>query len=80
MGIGSIAKGQNTVGSKWVYKAKIDEKGDINRHKARLVAQGFSQKFGADYDEVFAPVARLATFRTLWLSQQRSKWLCDTLT
>lgn len=53
------------VGCKWVFKAKTDEKGKVERFKARLVAQGFSQKFGVDYDEIFAPVVKQSTFRIL---------------
>ena len=53
------------IGSKWVFKLKFGESGEIMRYKARLVAQGFSQKFGVDYDEVFAPVTRNVTFRML---------------
>ena len=56
---------RKAIGSKWVFKRKTNENGETVRHKARLVAQGFSQKFGIDYDEVFAPVARSTTMRML---------------
>ena len=61
------------VGSKWVFKAKTDADGHVERYKARLVAQGFSQKFGTDYDETFSSVARLESVRALIaLSVQQS--------
>jgi len=57
--------GANIVGSKWVFRAKKDAAGNVVRKKARLVAQGFSQVPGIDYFDTFAPVARLATIRTV---------------
>ncbi|CAJ2654309.1 unnamed protein product [Trifolium pratense] len=57
--------GINVIGTKWVYKNKTDENGDITRNKARLVAQGYTQIEGVDFDETFAPVARLESIRLL---------------
>ena len=57
------AKIRNVVGCKWVFKIKRDQNGDIVKYKSRLVAQGFSQKQGIDYDETFAPVATKRSLR-----------------
>ena len=51
------------IGTRWVYKCKRDDRGIIIRNKARLVVQGFSQIEGLDYNEVYAPVARLEAIR-----------------
>nr|GEZ30682.1 retrovirus-related Pol polyprotein from transposon TNT 1-94 [Tanacetum cinerariifolium] len=51
------------IGTKWVYKNKKDERGIVIRNKARLVAQGHTQEEGIDYEEVFAPVARIEAIR-----------------
>lgn len=61
----TVPPNTNIVGSKWTYKIKRDEKGNISKYKARLVARGFSQKYGHDYDQVFAPVVRQTTLRIL---------------
>jgi hypothetical protein len=53
------------VGTKWVWKNKEGENGEVVRHKSRLVAQGYSQKEGIDYEETFALVARLEAIRLL---------------
>ncbi|GKD11782.1 putative ribonuclease H-like domain-containing protein, partial [Tanacetum coccineum] len=55
--------GKKAIGTKWVYKNKKDERGVVVRNKARLVAQGYRQEEGIDYDEVFAPVARIEAIR-----------------
>lgn len=52
-------EGVNIIGTKWIFKNKIDEAGNVARNKARLVAQGYTQLEGIDYDETFAPVVRL---------------------
>ncbi|GJS94093.1 retrovirus-related pol polyprotein from transposon TNT 1-94 [Tanacetum coccineum] len=53
------------IGTKWVFRNKLDENGIISQNKARLVAQGYNQQEGIDYDETYAPVARLESIRIL---------------
>jgi hypothetical protein len=53
------------IGTKWVWKIKEGEKGEVVRNKSRLVAQGYSQKEGIDYEETFALVAHLEVIRSL---------------
>ncbi|GJY30311.1 putative ribonuclease H-like domain-containing protein [Tanacetum coccineum] len=55
--------GKKAIRTKWVYRNKKDERGVVVRNKARLVAQGYRQEEGIDYDEVFAPVARIEAIR-----------------
>jgi len=57
--------GMNVIGTKWMFKNKLDEHGVIVRNKARLVAKGCNQEEGIDYGETYAPVARLKAVRLL---------------
>ena len=54
----------NVIDTKWIYKNKTDELGQVIRNKARLVAQGYTQIEGIDFDDTFAMVARL---ESIWL-------------
>nr|GEW03829.1 reverse transcriptase domain-containing protein [Tanacetum cinerariifolium] len=58
-----LPKGKHAIGNKWVYRNKKDERRIVVRNKARLVAQGYTQEEGIDYDEVFAPAARIEAIR-----------------
>ncbi|KAI3733711.1 hypothetical protein L6452_13164 [Arctium lappa] len=58
-----LPKGHRAIGTKWIFRNKRDERGIVIRNKARLVAQGYTQEEGIDYEEVFAPVARIEAIR-----------------
>ena len=53
------------IGTRWVFRNKLDDSGAVSRNKACLVAQGYNQQEGIDYDETFAPVACLEAIRLL---------------
>ena len=53
------------VGCKWIYKIKTRSDGSIERYKTCLVAKGFTQEYGIDYEETFAPVVRISSVRAL---------------
>jgi len=55
----------NVIGTKWVFKNKLDGQGVIVRNKARLVAKGYYQEEGIDYGETYAPIARLEAVRLI---------------
>ncbi|KAF0906653.1 hypothetical protein E2562_012232 [Oryza meyeriana var. granulata] len=62
------------IGLKWVYKVKKNAAGEAIKHKARLVAKGYVQQPGVDFDEVFAPVARIESVRLLLALAAQEGW------
>ena len=65
---------QSVVGCKWIYKIKTRSNGSIERYKARFVTKGFTQEYGIDYEETFAPVARISSVRAILAVAAASKW------
>jgi hypothetical protein len=67
-------KNKDVVSSKWIYKIKHAADEGIEKHKARFVARGFSQKEGIDYEETFAPVSRYTSIITIISLAAKMKW------
>ena len=60
-----LPKGKRPLKCKWVFKLKKDGNGKLVRYKARLVVKGFEQKKGIDFDEIFSPVVKMTSIRTI---------------
>nr|GEX24164.1 ribonuclease H-like domain, reverse transcriptase, RNA-dependent DNA polymerase [Tanacetum cinerariifolium] len=70
----TLPTGHKAIGLKWVFKTKKDANGNTIKHKARLVAKGYIQEHVIDFEEVFAPVARMETIRLLLAIAANNKW------
>ncbi|RVW24113.1 Retrovirus-related Pol polyprotein from transposon TNT 1-94 [Vitis vinifera] len=70
----TLPPGQSVVGCKWIYKIKTRSDGSVEHYKACLVAKGFTQEYGIDYEETFAPVARISSVRALLAVAAARKW------
>nr|GEV64126.1 ribonuclease H-like domain, reverse transcriptase, RNA-dependent DNA polymerase [Tanacetum cinerariifolium] len=70
----TLPQDHKAIGLKWVFKTKRDANGEILKHKARLVAKGYIQEHGIDFDEVFAPFARIETIRLILALAAYNKW------
>ncbi len=70
-----LPKGKKAIGCKWVYKVKHNSDGSISRYKARLIAKGYAQTHGIDYDETFVPVAKMATVKVVIAMAASRGWV-----
>ena len=69
-----VPKDKDVISVKWIYKTKQDANGNVQKHKARMVARGFTQQPGIDFNETFAPVTRMDTVRTVLAIVAQNKW------
>ena len=67
-------KSRKIVSTKWIFKTKYKADGSLDKHKAQLVARGFTQRPGVDFDETYAPTARMTTIRTLFSLAAHHQW------
>ena len=74
-----LPKGQQAIGTKWVFKIKRNSDGTIARYKARLVARGFTQEHGIDYTETFAPTVKFSTIRVILTLAAYHDWEVEQL-
>lgn len=70
----TLPTGARKIGVKWIFKTKLNERGEVDKYKARLVAKGYAQQHGIDYTEVFAPVARWDTIRMILALAAQNGW------
>jgi hypothetical protein len=68
-----LPAGRKPVSCKWVFKIKQGANGDMERYEAKLVARGFTQTYGVDYNKTFAPIANVTSIQP-WKTWRSIKW------
>jgi hypothetical protein len=74
-----LPPGRKAIGSRWVFKVKRNADGSVERYKARVVAQGFSQRPGVDFDETFAPTTKWAALRIIFALAALEDWELESV-
>ena len=69
-----VPKDKDVINVKWIYKTKHDVDGIVQKHKARMVVRGFTQQPVIDFNETFAPIARMDTVRMVLSIAAQNKW------
>ncbi len=70
----ALPKNKKTIGCKWVYKAKHNANGSVSRYKIILVANGYAQTYGIDYEETYSPIAKITIVRTISVMAVIKRW------
>lgn len=71
----NLLLGKQPMGCKWIYTVKYKENGSIVKYKARLVAKGYTQTYRIDYQEIFAPIAKMNSIQVLLFIAANKGWL-----
>jgi len=69
-----LPKDKKTIGCKWVYKVKHNVDGSMNKYKSRLVAKGYAQTYGIDYEETYSPIAKMIIIRAIIIMVATKGW------
>jgi len=70
----ALPKDKKAIGCKWVYKVKHNANGSMSRYKTRLVAKGYAQTYGIDYEETYSPVAKMTIVRVIITMAATKGW------
>ena len=74
-GLVPLPESKNIIGCKWVYKVKHNSDGSVSRYRARLVAKGYAQTYGIDYEETFNPMNKMATVHAIIAVVASKNWV-----
>jgi hypothetical protein len=70
----ALLENKKTIGCKWVYKVKHNANGSVSKYKSRLVAKGYAQTYGIDYEETYSPDAKMTTIKTIIIMAATKRW------